>query len=81
MRKNRHHVFKTRKGEYMFQVRVWDVSKNNHHVFFKTRKGEDMLHVRRISFMSYFFGYDEVNVRVHIDGWHKQVMQLYPYLA
>ena len=27
--------------------------------------------------MNYFPGYGEVNVRVYIDGWHKQVMQLY----
>ena len=28
--------------------------------------------------VNYFPGYDEVNVRVYIDGWHKHFMQLYP---
>ena len=26
-------------------------------------------------YMNYIPGYGEVNVRVYIDGWHKQVMQ------
>ena len=29
-------------------------------------------------YVNYFPGYGEVNIRVCIDGWHKQVMQLYP---
>ena len=37
--------FKTRLGEDMFHVRVWDMRKNRHLVF-KTRKGEDMFQVR-----------------------------------
>ena len=29
------------------------------------------------SYVTYFPGYGEVNIRVYLDGWHKQVMQLY----
>ena len=29
-------------------------------------------------YVNYFPGYGEVNVRMYIDGWHKQVVQLYP---
>ena len=37
-----------------------------------------LLHFCELLFCEYFLGYGEVNVRVCIDGWHKQVMLLYP---
>ena len=53
-------------------TRFWDV----HSFIFCARAGY------RVSancyYMNYFPGYGEVNVRVYIEGWHQQVMQLYP---